>query len=112
MPEMLATLSSKRVEEIKSFLSRDKDTYRTPYDRHPRDRQMQFVFGGTSNKLEVLPMDKRGNRRIIPIEAHKDKAEVHILDDEEASREYIRQAWAEIMEVYRSGEFELTLPSL
>lgn len=111
MPEMLATLNSKRVEEIKSFLSRDKDTYRTPYDRHPRDRQRQCVFGGTSNKLEVLPMDKSGNRRIIPIEAHKDKAEVHILDDEEASREYIRQAWAEIMEVYRSGEFELTLPA-
>ena len=111
MPEMLATLNSKRVEEIKSFLSRDKDTYRTPYDKHPRDRKRQCVFGGTSNKLEVLPMDKSGNRRIIPIEAHRDKAEVHILDDEQASREYIRQAWAEIMVIYRSGEFELTLPA-
>ena len=35
MPEMLATLNSRRVEEIKSFLSRQKDTYRTPYEKHP-----------------------------------------------------------------------------
>ncbi len=74
MPEMLATLNSRRVEEIKSFLSRQKDTYRTPYEKHPKDRRRQCVFGGTSNKMEVLPMDKSGNRRIIPIETHMDKA--------------------------------------
>ena len=55
-------------------------------------------------------MDKSGNRRIIPIETHMDKAEVHILDNEDESREYILQVWAEIMEIYRSGEFSLTLP--
>ena len=111
MPEMLATLNTRRVEEIKSFLSRQKDTYRTPYEKHPKDRKRQCVFGGTSNKMEVLPMDKSGNRRIIPIETHMDKAEVHILDDEEGSRAYILQAWAEIMEIHRSGDFSLTLPT-
>ena len=110
MPEMLATLNSRRVEEIKSFLSRQKDTYRTPYEKHPKDRRRQCVFGGTSNKMEVLPMDKSGNRRIIPIETHMDKAEVHILDNEYKSREYILQVWAEIMEIYKSGRFSLTLP--
>ena len=110
MPEMLATLNSKRVEEIKSFLSRQKDTYRTPYEKHPKDRRRQCVFGGTSNKMEVLPMDKSGNRRIIPIETHMDKAEVHILDNEEESRAYILQTWAEIMEIYKSGKYSLTLP--
>lgn len=110
MPEMLATLNSRRVEEIKSFLSRQKDTYRTPYEKHPKDRRRQCVFGGTSNKMEVLPMDKSGNRRIIPIETHMDKAEVHILDNEDDSREYILQVWAEIMGIYRSGKFSLTLP--
>lgn len=110
MPEMLATLNSRRVEEIKSFLSRQKDTYRTPYEKHPKDRRRQCVFGGTSNKMEVLPMDKSGNRRIIPIETHMDKAEVHILDNEEESRKYILQVWAEIMEIYRSGRFSLMLP--
>lgn len=110
MPEMLATLNAKMVEEIKSFLSRQKDTYRTPYEKHPKDRKRQCVFAGTSNKLEILPMDKSGNRRIIPIETHMEKAEVHILEDEAASREYILQMWAEIMEVYQSGEYSLVLP--
>lgn len=111
MPEMLATLNTRRVEEIKSFLSRQKDTYRTPYEKHPKDRKRQCVFGGTSNKLEVLPMDKSGNRRIIPIETHMDKAEVHILDNEDESRQYILQTWAEIMEIYRSGNYSLALPN-
>lgn len=110
MPEMLATLNTRRVEEIKSFLSRQKDTYRTPYEKHPKDRPRQCVFGGTSNKMEVLPMDKSGNRRIIPIETHMDKAEVHILDNEDESRQYILQTWAEIMEIYKSGMFSLALP--
>ena len=110
MPEMLATLNTRMVEEIKSFLSRQKDTYRTPYDRHPKDRKRQCVFAGTSNKLEILPMDKSGNRRIIPIETHMDKAEVHILDNEEESRKYILQMWAEVMEIYKKGSFVLTLP--
>ena len=110
MPEMLATLNAKMVEEIKSFLSRQKDTYRTPYEKHPKDRKRQCVFAGTSNKLEILPMDKSGNRRIIPIETHMEEAEVHILEDEAASRECIMQMWAEIMEVYQSGEYSLVLP--
>ena len=110
MPEMLATLNAKLVEVIKCFISRDKDNYRTPYDRHARDRKRQCVFGGTSNKLEILPMDKSGNRRIIPIETHMRDAEVHILDNEKESRAYILQAWAEIMEIYRSGDYSLTLP--
>ncbi len=109
MPEMLATLNSRLVEEIKSFLSRDKDTYRTPYEKHPKDRKRQCVFGGTSNKLEILPMDKSGNRRIIPVEACMERAEVHIMDNENESRSYILQAWAEIMEIYRGGHFSLTL---
>lgn len=110
MPEMLATLNTRLVEEIKSFLSRQKDTYRTPYEKHPRDRKRQCVFAGTSNKLEILPMDKSGNRRIIPIETHMEQAEVHILNDEEASREYIMQMWAEIMEQYLCGDYSLVLP--
>ena len=36
------------------------------------------------------------------------KAEVHILDDEKASREYIGQMWAEAMHIYRSGKYCLS----
>ena len=111
IPEMVAFFNTRTIEEIKAFISREKDTYRTPYDKYPRDRKRQCVFAGTSNKLEILPMDKSGNRRIIPIETNMEKAEVHIMDNEEESRAYILQAWAEIMEIFRSGNFSLTLPN-
>ncbi len=36
-------------------------------------------------------------------------AEVHILEDEAASRAYIGQMWTEVMEVYRKGDVKLKL---
>lgn len=41
MSEMIATASAKSIEEIKSFLSRQKETYKVPYETHPADRQRQ-----------------------------------------------------------------------
>lgn len=38
MSEMMATVNAKNVDEIKSFLSRQKDTYKVPYDKFPADR--------------------------------------------------------------------------
>ena len=48
-----------------------------------------------------------GNRRFIPVMVYPEQAEVHILEDEAASRAYIEQMWAEAMEIYRSGRFKL-----
>ena len=110
LPEMLAAINARNVEDIKSFLSRQRDNYRIPYDKYAKDRPRQCVFAGTSNKKEFLPPDRSGNRRFIPVEVHEENAEVHILDDEEESRAYILQMWAEIMEIYKSGDFKLTLP--
>ncbi len=39
MSEMLATNNARSVEESRSFFSRQKDTYRVPYESQPRDRQ-------------------------------------------------------------------------
>ncbi|MCF0142463.1 MAG: virulence-associated protein E, partial [Parasporobacterium sp.] len=107
--EMLAILHAKYVEETKSFISRLSDNYRIPYDKFSADHPRQCVFAGTSNRTEFLPPDKSGNRRFLPIEVNMDNAEVHILEDENASREYFLQLWAEVMEIYRSGNFSLTL---
>ena len=93
----------KSIEEIKSFLSRQKEVYKIPYETHPADRPRQCVFGGTSNALDFLPLDRSGNRRFIPVMVYPEQAEVHILEDEAASRAYIEQMWAEAMEIYRSG---------
>ena len=110
MPEMLATTSAKYIEENKSFVSRQKDTYKVPYAKHAKDYPRQCVFGGTSNKKSCLPFDRTGNRRFIPIETHKEFAEVHIYENEAESRQYFEQMWAEIMTEYEPGKCTLKLP--
>ena len=67
MSEMLATSNAKSIEEIRSFISRQKETYRTPYETQPKDRLRQFGFGGSSNTLDFLPLDRAGNRRFLPL---------------------------------------------
>ena len=108
MSEMIATANAKSIEEIKSFLSRQKEVYKIPYETHPEDRLRQCVFGGTSNALDFLPLDRSGNRRFLPVMVYPEQAEVHILDDEAASRAYIEQVWAEAMTTYKSGDFKLS----
>ena len=107
MSEMIATANAKSIEEIKSFLGRQKETYKVPYETHPADRKRQCVFCGTSNTLDFLPLDRTGNRRFVPVMVHPELAEIHILDDEPAARAYLIQVWAEAMEIYRSGNFKL-----
>lgn len=107
MSEMIATVNAKSIEEIKSFLSRQKETYKTPYDKFPKDRPRQCIFVGTTNNMDFLPMDRTGNRRFAPILTHAERIEKHILEDEEESRAYIEQLWAEAMEIFRSGDFSL-----
>ena len=103
MGEMKATITAKNIEQIKSFLSRQKETYKVPYEVHPEDRPRQCVFCGTSNDLNFLPLDRTGNRRFAPVMTDMSKAEVHILDNETESKAYIEQAWAEAMVLYRQG---------
>lgn len=109
MSEMMATVNAKSIEDIKSFISRQKETYKIPYETHPEDRPRQCVFVGTSNNMDFLPLDRTGNRRFAPVLVHPEQVEKHILEDEKESREYIRQAWAEAMELYRNGFHELKL---
>ena len=65
------------------------------------------MFGGSSNTLDFLPLDRAGNRRFLPIMIYPENAEVHILEDEDASRAYLLQVWAEAMTVYRSGHYSM-----
>ena len=107
MSEMIATANAKSIEEIKSFLSKQKETYKVPYETHPADRLRQCVFAGTTNRQDFLPRDRTGNRRFIPIPVDAELAEVYILDNEEESRTYIDQLWAEAMTIYNSGNYKL-----
>ena len=38
---------------------------------------------------------------------YPERAEVHILEDEDASRAYLLQVWAEAMTIYRSGHYSM-----
>ena len=108
MSEMIATANAKSIEEIKSFLSKQKETYKIPYETHPVDRLRQCVFAGTTNRQDFLPRDRTGNRRFIPIPVDAAQAEVHILDNEAESRAYIDQLWAEAMTIYNRGDYKLS----
>jgi len=109
VPEMVAILHAKFVEETKSFISRQSDIYRTPYDKYAADHPRQCVFAGTSNRTEFLPPDKSGNRRFLPIEVDMENAEVHINANTEETKEYFLQLWAEVMDIFNSGNFKLVL---
>ena len=54
-----------------------------------------------------LPLDRAGNRRFLPIMIYPENAEVHILEDEDASRAYLLQVWAEAMSIYHSGQYSM-----
>ena len=95
--EMLIATKTKDVESIKSFLSRLYDEYRDPYGMFSEQRPRQCIFIGTTNKPQFLPEDKTGQRRFAPIFCDKHKAEVHPLQNEEETREYVRQVYAEAM---------------
>lgn len=108
--EMLATANAKSIEEIKSFISRQKEIYKIPYETHPQDRQRQCVFCGTTNNMDFLPKDRTGNRRFLPVLTEALKPIAHPLDNEEETRMYLLQAWAEAMGIFNSGNYSLSLP--
>ena len=110
MSEMISIGTAQSTDEIKSFLSRQKETYKDPYDKFVRDRLRQCTFGGTTNRMDFLPLDRTGNRRFLPVLVDMDNAEKHILGNEKESREYILQVWAEAMVIYKSGDFKLEFP--
>lgn len=107
MAEMLATCKMQFIEEIKTFLSKQIDAYRMPYDRYVVDRPRQCVFVGTTNNYYFLPFDRTGNRRFVPVEVDRSKAEHHPLENKKETRAFIEQCWAEAMIIYKSPNNKL-----
>lgn len=107
--EMLATRKTKDVEAIKAFVSRTEDIYREPYGTYAEHYPRQCIFIGTSNKPQFLPEDPTGNRRFLPLLCDGSKAEAHPLDDEEETRNYIRQCYAEAIEIGMASGWKLVL---
>jgi predicted P-loop ATPase len=49
---------------VKAFITRQTDTFRTPYGRMTRDVPRSCIFAGTSNNAKLLT-DTTGNRRFL-----------------------------------------------
>ena len=92
IPEMSAFTKAKDQEAIKAFVSRQRDSYRKPYDRDTTEILRTCIFVATTNDLSPL-VDKTGNRRWYPVKLHSIGYDV--FDNEQEIREYALQCWAE-----------------
>lgn len=106
LEELLAVIANDRTshaaeERAKAFLSTQSDFYRKPYDRRPLDNPRSCIFIGTTNRDTFLT-DRTGNRRWYPVRCSGDAAALY--DNEQAVREEIRQAWAEMLTAYRNRD--------
>lgn len=97
LEEMLSVRNARDVESIKAFLSTVADDIRLPYERFSTRIPRGYVFIGTSNRHDCLPPDSSGNRRFFPIVCRGENAKFHPLLDENLTRQYIIQCYAEIM---------------
>lgn len=102
--ELLAMTKIKDVEAIKSYLTRQVDKYRRPYEKRVSEHPRQCIFIGTTNKAQFLT-DKTGNRRFLPI--HVNTIGYDLFDREFEIKEDIRQCWAEAFYKFKGGEMPL-----
>jgi predicted P-loop ATPase len=100
-----AIFSKADSESLKSIISRQTDTFRVPYERHPRDFPRRCVFAVTANNDDILK-DATGGRRWWAVEVPPDmrvyppqrKADIYWLRD---NRD---QLFAEAAVRFRNGE--------
>ena len=99
--ELLALTKTKEVEAVKSYMTKQVDKYRRPFDRRISDVKRQCVFVGTTNKEQFLT-DKTGNRRFYPLKVHQSGYE--LFDHKDEIQADILQCWAEAKVRYDKGE--------
>lgn len=104
MSELLALTKSKEVEAVKSFITRQNDSYRKPYERRITDNPRKCIILGSTNRSQFLT-DKTGNRRFLPLKVHSNGYE--IAEQEKIIREDLLQCWLEAKYIYDNEKFSL-----
>ena len=99
--ELLAMTRAKDVEAVKSFITRQNDRYRMPFDKRVTDHKRRCIFIGTTNKEQFLT-DKTGNRRFYPVRVYQTAKE--LFENEAEIKHYILQCWAEALVLYGEGK--------
>lgn len=90
----------KNKDWIKSILSADSLTYRTPYARVAKSVPRYAILAATTNDLAILSVEETANRRLVPFRVNqrdKDKFD-KILDNG------IDLLWREVKYIYNSVE--------
>lgn len=98
MGEMVATKKAE-LEQIKQFMSKQADNYRSAYARKTQEHPRQCAFFGTTNDYEFL-RDPTGGRRFWPIVVSEKGREL----GKNLTDRIVDQIWAETVVRYKSGE--------
>lgn len=88
----LASLGSREIEEVKSWMSTQFDEIRKPYGRETEKFPRQFILAGSTNESLWLK-DQTGNRRFWPVRVGK-----VLIHELKMDRE---QLWAEAVHMYK-----------
>ena len=101
--ELMAMTRVKEAEAVKAYITSQEDSYRPPYGKHVQTIPRRCMFIGTTNNPQFLT-DKTGNRRFYPVKVQSQAYKMY--DNEKAIQEYIRQAWAEAVHLYKEGKLQ------
>lgn len=97
--EELDGIRKTTASRLKANISGREDNFRAAYDRYAESRSRKYVLAGTTNE-PVFLSDPTGSRRYLPIPLKK----AYFLDAETA-----QQVYAEMYQVYLSGDYQLYL---
>ena len=101
--ELMAMTRVKEAEAVKAYITSQEDSYRPPYGKNVQTIPRRCMFIGTTNNPQFLT-DKTGNRRFYPVKVQSHAYKMY--DNEEKIQEYIRQAWAEAVYLYKQGKLQ------
>jgi len=101
--ELMAMTRVKEAEAVKAYITSQEDAYRPPYGKHVITVPRRCMFVGTTNNPQFLT-DKTGNRRFYPVKCQSFAYKLY--DNEKIVKEYIRQAWAEAVHLYKQGQLQ------
>ena len=101
--ELMAMTRVKEAEAVKAYITSQEDSYRPPYGKHVQTIPRRCMFIGTTNNPQFLT-DKTGNRRFYPVKCRSFAYELY--NHEAEVKNYIRQAWAEAVHLYKEGKLQ------
>ena len=101
--ELMAMTRVKEAEAVKAYITSQEDAYRPPYGKHVITVPRRCMFIGTTNNPQFLT-DKTGNRRFYPVKVQSTAYKMY--DAEKEVKEYIAQAWAEAVHLYKEGNLQ------